>query len=197
MWGLYPLCPSFHLVDGDCWPARQKLSLGAWTVWYHTSASGVADKSPKNSGASLPSQVPWDAVGDSQCSIPLAVKENCCIFSPHTPLPKEGSSLGSGMKTQCASAGHSSWSFMTSNLQISLLWVEPAYQAMLKVVQQTLGIFATFGGPLSSKCLWPVLSLTGTSGKGRRHPPRSAPWGFRLVTSLTWLPCSSLWESCN
>ena len=89
-WGLYSRGPSFHHVDDECWLAHQKLSLGAWTLWYHTSAGWVAKKSPQNLRASLWSQVSWDAVGDSQWSISLVVKEICSLFSYHNPTAKRG-----------------------------------------------------------------------------------------------------------
>lgn len=73
-------------------------------------------------------------------------------------LPKEGSYLGSELEMQYALPGHSSWSFMTSNLQMSFPYMEPAHQAKLEVVQQTLAHLLLWGPynpsvPLSSKGL--------------------------------------------
>lgn len=59
-------------------------------------------------------------------------------LSHHNPLPKEGSYLDSELEMQYASPGHSSWSFMTSNLQTSFPFMEPAHKAKLEVAQQTL-----------------------------------------------------------
>lgn len=53
---------------------------------------------------------------------------------PHLRAPL----LGSELEMRYASPGHSSWSFMTSNLQTSFPCMEPAHQAKLEVVQQTL-----------------------------------------------------------
>lgn len=52
---------------------------------------------------------------------------------PHLRAPL----LGSELEIRYASPGHSSWSFMTSNLKTSFPYVESAHQAKLEVVWQT------------------------------------------------------------
>ena len=76
------------LMGSELSPCRRQLltctsevSLGAWTLSYHTSAIWVAEKSQQNLRASLWSQVSWDAVGDLQLSISLVVKENCSLLA--------------------------------------------------------------------------------------------------------------------
>lgn len=69
---------------------------------------------------------------DSQCSIPLAPQEKVLHLQP-CPNQKWGwASCGTfwEQETVCASIGHSIWSFISANPQISILWAGPKPIAM-------------------------------------------------------------------
>lgn len=174
------------------WQVRCSAS-GAQIVWY-ISASWGADKSQQNSQPCSPSQVSWDASLSSQYLSPLAVKEKVLFLQPHPPCPqlsKGDTSFGSELDMECASLGHSIWSFTTFILQISFLWVEPAHVATLEVIQQALapslplGI-TTMALQATSVCDWYFCWLEPLAGGS----------GLHLEVSLGVSDLSSPWHGC-
>ena len=79
----------------------------------------------------------------------LSGSQGKVVFLQTSPSEEKFSPLlhSLGIETAHASSGHSTWSFMSSNLQINIFWKEPQARGYVGSGPASCGSVSTFGAP--------------------------------------------------